>query len=139
MSRYLLDTNVISELRKGELANAGVRNWFATDDGKDGKELWLSVLVVGELRRGVELIARRDPTAGESIGAWLRELIDDFVDRILPVDVAVALTWATLGVPNPVPVIDGLLAATALTHDLTLVTGNERDFPSGVQLLNPFT
>ena len=133
---YLIDTNVISELRKGDGANAGVREWFAADD----KELWLSVLAVGELRRGVELIARRDAAAAESIGAWLRQLTDDFVDRILPVDVAVALTWARLGIPDQIPVVDGLLAATALTHDLALVTRNESDFGStGVEVVNPFT
>ena len=136
MSRYLIDTNVVSELRKGDRANEGVRDWFTTDDEK---ELWLSVLVVGELRRGVERIARRDAAAADSIGTWLRLLVDDYIDRILPVDIAVALTWARLGVPDPVPVIDGLLAATARNHDLVLVTRNEANFDAtGVQILNPF-
>lgn len=137
MSRYLVDTNVISELRKRKQANEGVQAWFAENSSAD---MWLSVLVVGELRRGVELISRRDPDAAKSLGSWLRTIADDYSDRILEIDMAVALTWARLGVPDPVPVIDGLLAATALVHDLVLVTRNQADVVStGVQILNPFT
>lgn len=136
MTRFLLDTNVISEQRKGDRANPGVRSWF---DNERDSEIWISVLVVGELQRGVELIARRDAQASVSLGAWLDKIVDDYADRILDVDLAVASAWASLGVPDPIPVVDGLHAATALHHDLTLVTRNQADVAStGVRVLNPF-
>lgn len=136
MTRFLLATNVISEQRKGDRANPGVRSWF---DAESSSEIWISVLVVGELQRGVELIARRDPQAALSLGGWLDKIVDDYADRILDVDLAVASTWASLGIPEPIPAVDGLLAATALHHDLTLVTRNQADVAStGVRVLNPF-
>lgn len=136
MTRFLLDTNVISEQRKGERANPGVRSWF---DAERNSEIWISVLVVGELQRGVDIIARRDPQAATSLGEWLDKIVQDYADRILDVDLAVATTWATLGVPDPIPVVDGLLAATALCHDLTLVTRNQADVATtGARILNPF-
>lgn len=134
---YLLDTNVVSELRKGERAHPGVVAWFAQhrDD-----ELWLSALVVGELRRGVELLRRRDPQAGELLSAWLHTVTDDFGDRILPVTTEVCERWALLNVPDPLPVIDGLLAVTALEHDLVLVTRNVPDVErTGAHVQNPFS
>ena len=133
---YLLDTNVVSELRKGDRADAGVQRWFiehATD------QLWLSVLVVGELRRGVELRRRRDPQAGDSLSDWLQTVTGQFDDRILPITTEVCERWARLSVPDPLPVIDGLLAATALEHNLVLVTRNTSDVErTGVALENPF-
>ena len=136
MSRYLIDTNVLSELRKGDQANPGVRHWF---EQNLAAEMWLSVLVVGELRRGVELISRRDPAAAELLRGWLRSITDEYRDRVLDIDLDVAMAWAQLGVPDPVPVVDGLLAATALTHDLILVTRNISDVTAtGAQMLNPF-
>lgn len=132
----LVDTNVISELRKRDKANRGVRQWF--ESVKD-EQLFLSVLVVGELRQGVETIRRRDPVAAERLDAWLRVLVADFGDSILPVDFEVASMWGRLNVPNPLPSVDGLLAATALVHGLTLVTRNVKDVAStGARLLNPF-
>lgn len=132
MTGYLIDTNVISELRKGQRANRGVTRWFA-DHAED--DLWLSVLVVADLQRGAGLIRRRDESAADRLDAWLAALVDGYTDRILPV----AETWATLGIPNPMPVEDGLLAATAITHDLVLVTRNTTDVDrSGVVLTNPF-
>ena len=134
---YLLDTNVVSELRKGERTHPGVVAWLAQhrDD-----ELWLSALVVGELRRGVELLRRRDPQAGELLSAWLHTVTDDFGDRILPVTTEVCERWARLNVPDPLPVIDGLLAATALEHDLVLVTRNVPDVErAGAPVENPFS
>lgn len=136
MNSYLIDTNIISELRKGDRANSGVRDWFEENSSAD---IWLSVLVVGELQRGVELIGRRDPDAAQSLGDWVRTIVDLYADQILDVDLAVALTWAQLGVLDPVPIVDGLLAATAITHDLVLVTRNESDVEAtGAQILNPF-
>lgn len=135
-SGYLLDTNVVSELRKGRRANPGVQRWFA-DHRED--ELWFSALVVGELRRGVELLRRRDAKAGQKLSAWLDGITDDFADRILPVTTEVCERWAALNVPDPLPVIDGLLAATALTHDLVLVTRNVTDIErTGAAFENPF-
>ena len=134
---FLIDTNVVAELRKGALADAGVRGWF--DDHK-ADQLWLSVLVVGELRRGVELLRRRDEKAGTRLSEWLDTVTRDFDDRITPITIEVSERWAVLNVPDPVPVIDGLLAATALERDLVLVTRNTADVErTGVAVVNPFT
>lgn len=134
---FLIDTNVVAELRKGALADAGVRGWF--DDHK-ADQLWLSVLVVGELRRGVELLRRRDEKAGTRLSEWLDTVTRDFDDRIIPITIEVSERWAVLNVPDPVPVIDGLLAATALERDLVLVTRNTADVErTGVAVVNPFT
>ena len=136
MSRYLIDTNVISEFRKRDRADSQVRTWF--DEHRDD-EFWLSVLVVAELRRGLELIRRRDAAAASKLMAWLETTVSDYEDRILPVTLAIGQRWALLSVPDPVPVIDGLLAATALEHDLTLVTRNVDDVKrTGALVVNPF-
>ena len=133
---FLIDTNVVSELRKGALADAGVRAWF--DDHK-ADQLWLSVLVVGELRRGVELLRRRDEQAGTRLSEWLDTVTHDFGDRIIPITIEVAERWAVLNVPDPAPVVDGLLAATALERNLVLVTRNTADVErTGVAVVNPF-
>ena len=133
---FLIDTNVVSELRKGARADAGVRAWF---DDHTSDQLWLSVLVVGELRRGVELLRRRDEQAGTRLSEWLDTVTNDFDDRIIPVTTEVCERWALLNVPDPVPVIDGLLAATALEWDLVLVTRNTADVErTGVAVVNPF-
>jgi toxin FitB len=134
---YLLDTNVVSELRKGGRADPHVRAWF---EQHVAEQLWLSVLVVGELRRGVELLRRRDARAGEVLSDWLHTVTTDFGDRILPITIEVGERWAMLNVPDPLPVIDGLLAATALERDLVLVTRNTGDVArTGVAVVNPFT
>ena len=137
MSRgFLIDTNVVSELRTGARADAGVRAWF---DEHKADQLWLSVLVVGELRRGVELLRRRDEQAGTRLSEWLDTVTHDFDDRIIPVTIEVAERWAILDVPDPAPVVDGLLAATALERDLVLVTRNTADVErTGVAVVNPF-
>ena len=137
MTGFLLDTNIVSELRKATRSDAGVRRWM---DAHANAELWLSVLVIGELRRGVELIRRRDIAAAATLDAWLDGLLDQYEDRVLPVTTRVAERWARITVPNPVSIIDGLLAATAIEHGLTLVTRNVADVAStGVASLNPFT
>jgi predicted nucleic acid-binding protein len=134
---WLLDTNVLSELRKGPRADAGVRRWFEKAVDRD---LFTSVLVAGELRRGVESIRCRDRVAAGGLAQWLESLVERFGDRLLPIDAAVAKQWGELNVPDPVPTVDGLLAATALEHELTLVTRNVRDVArTGVRLLDPFT
>ncbi len=104
---FLIDTNVVSEICKGARADADVRAWF--DDHK-ADQLWLSVLVVGELRRGVELLRRRDKKAGTRLSEWLDTVTNEFADRIIPVTTEVCERWALLNVPDPLPVIDGLLA-----------------------------
>lgn len=135
-SGHLLDTNVVSELRKGGRADPGVGEWFASaaDDG-----LYLSVLVIGELRLGVENLRRRDEVAAGKLDRWLTALADEYEDRILPVDLSVSEEWGRINVPDRLPVIDGLMAATALVNDLTLVTRNTSDLEtSTVPTLNPF-
>jgi predicted nucleic acid-binding protein len=133
---FLLDTNVVSELRKGPRADANVRAWVAE---ADAESLYLSVLVVGELRQGVERVRRRDPAAARNLERWLAKIAEQYDDRILPVDSEVAEQWGRLNVPDPLPTVDGLLAATALVHDMSLVTRNTADvLRTGVRLVNPF-
>ena len=133
---HLLDTNVISELRKGERADSSVFAWFA---GLNDEEIFLSVLTIGEIRRGVEGVRRRDPDSAAALDSWLARLSQAHRERILPIDRAIAEEWGRMNVPDPLPVVDGLLAATAKVLDLTLVTRNVADVEgTGVELLNPF-
>jgi toxin FitB len=133
---YLVDTNVISELRKGERADPAVRSWFSSL--KEG-ELFLSVLTLGEIRRGIEGIRRRDQDAAAALDSWLSRLYEAHRDRVIHVDRAVAEEWGRMNVPDPVPVIDGLLAATAKVTGLTLATRNVSDVePTGIDFVNPF-
>ncbi len=137
MTGYLIDTNVISELRKGTRANPGVTMWFETNSEA---EMWLSVLVVAELRRGAALVRRRDPDSADRLDNWLISLEATYADRILPVSLDVARQWSMLGIPDPLPTIDGLIAATALTHDLVVVTRNLGDISrSGATCEDPFS
>ncbi len=132
---FLLDTNVLFEARRRD-PDEGVRRWFASTPGRD---LFLSVLVVGEIRQGVERLRRRDPAQAEGLDRWLTRLRRDYGDRVLPVTAAVAEVWGRLNVPDPLPAVDGLLAATAEVHGLTLVTRNTADVArTGVPVLNPF-
>ena len=134
---YLVDTNVISELRKGHRAHAKGRAWIAS---VDDDALFLSVLVLGELRQGVEGLRRRDPTSAAHLDRWLHELIESHGERVLAVDAPVAEQWGRLNVPDRISVVDGLLAATALVHSLTLVTRNVRHVRrTGVRHLDPFS
>ena len=132
----LLDTNIVSELRKGARANRGVAAWLAeaADD-----ELYLSVLTAGELRRGIDSIQRRDPEAAAALNRWLHGLVDSFGDRLLPIDHAIASEWGRMNVARSLPVIDSLLAATAKVRGLTFITRNTKDIvTTGVTCLNPF-
>lgn len=136
MTRYLVDTNVLSEVRKGNRADPGVLEWVAAVDGDD---LFLSVLTAGEVRAGIERLRRRDAIAADSLDRWLAQVLAIYEDRILPVDVEVAQAWGAAGAPDPVPVIDGLLAATAKLHGLTVVTRNTGHFTTaGMDVVNPF-
>jgi toxin FitB len=136
---YLLDTNVVSELRKVRLgkADAGVAKWA---DSVDAADLYLSVITLQELEIGVLLAERRDPVQGAVFRAWLNgQVLPAFAGRILDVDIAVAQRSARLHVPNPHPVRDGLIAATALVHGMIVITRNVADFePTGVPIFNPW-
>jgi toxin FitB len=133
---YLWDTNVISELRKGTRANANVRAWAKSAEHDDH---YLPAVVVGELRQGIEAIRGRDPKTARHLDRWFERIVETHADRILPIDRRIAELWGRLNTPDPLPIIDGLIAATAIAHDLTLVT---RDVAAvrrtGVRLLNPF-
>ncbi|MFZ5931340.1 MAG: type II toxin-antitoxin system VapC family toxin [Pseudomonadota bacterium] len=133
---FLIDTNIISEVRKAERCDPNVAAWYAgvTDD-----DLYLSVLVTGEIRKGIELSRSREPQKSESLQRWLQLLEQGFGERILPVNLAVANDWGRLSAQRKVPVIDGLLAATARVFDLVLVTRNVNDVTGlDVKILNPF-
>lgn len=133
---YLLDTNVLSEIRKGERAAPSVIAWLAAARDTD---LFVSSLVLGELRQGVESTRRRDPLYAVRLDDWLSKLGKRYAGRVLAVDHVIADTWGRLNVPNRLPAVDGLLAATALVHDLILVTRNTKDMiRTGVRTLNPF-
>ncbi len=133
---YLLDTNVISELRKRERGHPGVVRWAAS---VDPTELHTSVLVIGEIRRGIELKRRSDPARATALENWFDKVRAGLGGRIIPVDERIAELWGTLGVPATLPTVDGLIAATAIVHSLTVVTRNFGDMArTGASLLNPF-
>jgi toxin FitB len=136
---FLLDTNVISELRKARAGKADpqVAAWVRTIPAAS---LFLSVITIQELEIGTLLAERRDPSKGAILRAWLNEhVLPSFSERILPIDTAVARRSAALHVPDPRPIRDALIAATALTHGMTVVTRNVADFElTGVQILNPW-
>ena len=135
MVSFLLDTNVISEAR-GPRGDANVKAWLASVPADN---LYLSVLVVGEIRGGIEWLRRRDPVRADAYEGWLATLRRDYADRLLPVTAEVADEWGRMNVSDPVPVVDGLMAATAKVKGLTLVTRNTADVErSGVRILNPF-
>jgi toxin FitB len=132
---YLLDTNVVSELRRRD-PNPNVLTWYAT---VTSAELFLSALTIGEIRLGIERLRRKDGPQAELLEQWLGRLHVTYRDHLIGVDADVAEEWGRLNVPGPVPVIDGLLAASAKVRGWTLVTRNTTDLQrSGVALLNPF-
>jgi predicted nucleic acid-binding protein len=136
---FVLDTNVVSELRKAghNKADANVVEWA---DRADASTLYISAITVLELETGVLLMERRDAKQGAVLRAWLNEqVLTEFKDRVLTVDTAVARRCAGLHVPDPRSERDALIAATALVHGMTVVTRNTEDFvATGVRLLNPW-
>jgi predicted nucleic acid-binding protein len=135
--KFLLDTNIISEIRKRSRAHPNVVRWVTRTPAE---ELGTSVLVLAEIRHGIELKRRSDPEQAKSLDRWFSQMRTRLGDRVLPIDEPVAETWALLGIPNPLPLVDGLLAATAKVHGLTLVTRNIGDIAvTGVSLFDPFS
>lgn len=134
---WLVDTNVLSELRKGERTDANVARWATASPPE---AFHTSVLVIGEIRRGIERLRRRDQRQADVLERWLEQVRLAFGPRILAVDERIAETWGRMSVPDPLPVVDGLLAATAKVHGLTLATRNLADIArTGVAAVNPFT
>jgi len=137
---YLVDTNVISEVRKKSKANKGVQAFFK-QVVKDDAQTFISVVTVGELRRGVELIRYRgDVRQANQLENWLATLLTEHQDHILDINQDIAQLWGRLRVPHPENALDKQIAATALIYELTVVTRNHKDFvKTGVRVLNPFT
>lgn len=136
---YLIDTNVISEIRKGDRANIGVCQFFDSAI-QNNTRLYVSSITIGELRRGVDLIFHRgDTIQGKLLESWLNSILEHYQDNILNIDCEIALLWGKMRVPDSQHALDKLIAATALNYDLTVVTRNIKDFEStGARLLNPF-
>ena len=137
MSGFLLDTNVLSELRKESRGDRGLRDWI---EQTTAEELFVSVVALGEIRRGIERIRMRDPNQTRVLEKWLQRLTTEFADRILPVEERVADQWGRLGLQQPAPLLDAFVAATALVHDLTVVSRDQGGFRNtGVRFINPFS
>lgn len=136
---YLVDTDVISEVRKRANADPGVIAFFR-ETARNDDALYLSAITVGELRRGVEIIRRRgDSAQADKLDQWLTLVVREYAEGILHFDAETAQVWGRLRVPHPENPLDKQIAATALIHDLMLVTRNVRHFEGlGVRLLNPF-
>lgn len=133
---YLIDTNIISEISRGPACNRNVAAWYASIEETD---IYLSVLVVGEIRKGVERARLRDLDKARKLEAWLDSLAAAHSDRILSIDQAVAEEWGRISAPRSVPVVDALLAATATVHRMTLVTHNVADVADlAAEFLDPF-
>ena len=139
LTMYLIDTNVISEARKKAKANIGVRRFFK-QSVEDGLRVFISVVTVGELRRGVESIRHRgDTRQANQLEKWLEELLADYQDHILDINQDIAQLWGQLRVPHPENALDKQIVATALIYELTVVTRNHKDFvKTGVPVLNPW-
>jgi len=137
---YLVDTDVISEARKREKSNPGVRAFFERV-GQEGIELYLSVVTIGELRQGVERIRYRgDHFQAQQLERWLVQVTTAYADRILALDEETAHVWGRLRVPNPENPLDTQIAATALIYDLAVVSHDVAHYaPTGVRVVNPFT
>ena len=134
--RWLLDANIVSELRKGSRCDANVAAWYAQ---VESGELFMSVLTLGEIRKDVERMRRRDPAQARMLERWLADLRTIYADRLITVDRDIADEWGRVAAIRTLPIIDGLLAATAKVHSLTLATRNVDDVSGlGAKLLNPF-
>jgi toxin FitB len=137
---YLVDTDVISEARKGEQGNTGVQAFFSRAS-QEGADLYLSAVTIGELRQGVERIRYRgDKSQAQKLEQWLLRVTSAYADRILPLDEETAHVWGRLRVPKPENPLDKQIAATALIQDLVVVSRNVAHYrPTGVRVMNPFT
>ncbi|MEO8668450.1 MAG: type II toxin-antitoxin system VapC family toxin [Bauldia sp.] len=131
----MLDTNVVSEIRKGERCDLNVRSWYRSVDDTD---LYLSVIVLGEIRYGIERVRGREPDRARLFEKWLGELRRYYADRIVPIDERVADAWGRGRVGRTVPTIDALLVATARAHDFVLASRNIADLAETVRIVNPF-
>ena len=137
MMRYLLDTNIVSELRKGPRCDPAVAAWEQAELIPHGGAI--SVITIGEIRKGIDLIAQRDPQQAASLESWLAGLCQNFANRILPVSRDVAEEWGRLNALRPLPAVDSLLGATAKVHGLILATRNVRDLRDvALNVVNPF-
>jgi len=136
MAGCLLDTNILSELRRQDRADCGVVAWF---EAEPEAGMFLSVMSLGEIRKGIELLMGRDQLQAQALNLWLLQLERQFSRKILPVTLPVADRWGRLLAIRPLPQVDALLAATAQVYDLTIVTRNVSDFDGlGIRILNPF-
>ena len=132
---FLLDTNVVSELRHRP-PDPRVASWYSK---VETSAMFISVLTLGEIKCGADRLSRKDPDRHRAIMRWLDLLQDIYRERVFDVDRTVAMAWGYLNAARTRPVVDGLLAATALVHDLTLVTRNVRDFAgTNVPVINPW-
>lgn len=135
--KVLVDTNVISELKRGRNAAPRVVTWFAA---LAPQNVFTSVIVLGEIRRGIELIARRDRAQAEALEQWYTLVRERLGNRVLDVDEPVMSLWARISVPDMLPAYDGLIAATAMLHGLIVATRNTEDYRrAGAQVVNPWT
>jgi len=133
---FLIDTNVLSELRKGRQCDAKVREWAVSNSHA---QHWISVLSLGEIRKGIELLRKKSPSQCAGFERWLFSIESNYAGCILPITDAIADEWGRLQALKSMPVIDSLLAASALVHKLTVVTRNTGDFTGfGAMVLNPF-
>ena len=133
---YLLNTNIISEIRKGGECNPHVAAWY---DSVDEDSIYVSVLVLGGIRKGIERARPTNPGQARALEKWLSTLSQCFADRILPIDLAVADEWGRMSAKRPVSTVDALLAATAKVHRMMLATRNVADVADlGAEVLNPF-
>lgn len=133
---HLIDTNIIFEIRKGRRCDPNVARWY---EKNEDASLYLSVLVIGEIRSGIEKVRTKDTAKANALEQWLITVDKAFGERILPVDRAVAHEWGRLKAHRSLPVVDGFLAATAKIHRMTLVTRNTDDIADvDVSMLNPF-
>jgi predicted nucleic acid-binding protein len=137
MMAFLIDTNILAELRKSANGSPAVQAWQVSE--LMSQDAYLSVLTVGEIRKGIELIGKRDSTQAAALESWLQLLYLEFSDRILPLNLEIAEDWGHLNVNRPLPVIDSMLAATARVHGLVLATRNVKDlYGVPLRIVNPF-